>query len=134
MDNVFPAFDSANGTSGGFATFQRGLQRWWHQLPAAVRARVWPGILATLVMLGMLLAFHQVVRAAVQQSELRLKATAVQAEATWRCHAMSSLGASESCLLQLNSVPRSDPVLAVQDKPWVRQPSVQYAWENPVAE
>jgi hypothetical protein len=78
----------------------------------------------------MLLAFHQVMRAAVQQSELRHKTIAMQAEATWRCRAMSSLGASESCLLQLNSVARSDPVPEVQDKPWVRQSSVQYALES----
>ena len=134
MGNTFPTFNSVNGRTGGFATLQRGLQWWWHQLPAAVRARVWPGILATLAILGMLLAFHQVVRGAVQQSELRHKAIAMQAEATWRCRAMSGLSASESCLLQLNSAARSDPVLPVQDKPWVRQSSVQYALKKPLAE
>jgi hypothetical protein len=132
MGNIFLTFNSVNGITGGFATLQRGLQRWWHQLPVAVRARVWPGILATLVIVGMLLAFHQVVRAAVQQSELRHKAIAMQAEATWRCNAMSGLDASKSCLLQLNSVARSDPVLEVQDKPWVHQSSVQYALESPL--
>ena len=68
-------------------------------------------ILAALIILGLLLAFHQVVSGAVLQSELRHKATAMKAQATWRCHSLRGLGASESCLLQLNPVARGDPML-----------------------
>ena len=56
--------------------------------PAALRSPLAHAILATLAMLGLLLAFHQVVLGAVQQGELRRKATAMQADAAWRCNAM----------------------------------------------
>lgn len=119
MDNIFPGFKLANGAADGFTVLQRRLQWWWQQLPSAVRAPIWPRILAALLILGMLLAFHQVVREAVQQSELRHKATAIQAAATWRCRTLGGLGASQSCLLQLNLATR-DPMLQAQNTQPVR--------------
>lgn len=130
MDNIFPTFKLSNGEAGGFTTLQRRLQRWWHQLPTGVHSPIWPGILAALIILGMLLAFHQVVVGAVQQGELRHKATAMQAEAAWRCNSLRGLDASGSCLLQLNLAAHGDAVLQVQYTPRVRQSSAQYALES----
>jgi hypothetical protein len=120
MDNIFPSFRLTNGAADGFTMFQRKLQWWWHQLPTAVRAPIWPSILAALLILGMLLAFHQVVSGAVEQSELRAKATAMQAAATWRCRTLRGLGASQSCLLQLNLATHGDPMLQAQNTQPVR--------------
>lgn len=71
----------------------------------ALHSTVWSGIAATLVMSGMLLAFHQVVSGAVQQSELRRQADATQAEASWLCNAMQGPLARDKCRLEL-SAPR----------------------------
>jgi hypothetical protein len=63
---------------------------------------VWLGILATIAIVGLLLAFHHVVRGAVQQGELRRKATATHAEAAWRCNILRE---PESCGVQPNALP-----------------------------
>ena len=120
MDNIFPSFRLANGAADGFTMFQRRLQWWWRQLPTVARAPILPRILAALLILGMLLAFHQVVSGAVQQSELRAKATAMQAAATWRCRTLRGLGASQSCLLQLNLATHGDPVVQAKNTQPVR--------------
>ena len=72
---------------------------------AALRSPLAHAILATLAMLGLLLAFHQVVLGAVQQGELRRKATAMQADAAWRCNAMPVARSREGCLMQSNATP-----------------------------
>lgn len=71
----------------------------WHPTPSSL----WQGVLGTLVVLGLLLAFHQVVLGAMQQGELHRKATAVKAEATWRCNTLGRAGESESCLSRVAS-------------------------------
>ena len=73
--------------------------------PAALRSPQAFAVLATLAMLGLLLAFHQVVLGAVQQGELRRKATAMQADAAWRCNALPAARSREGCLVQLNPTP-----------------------------
>jgi hypothetical protein len=72
---------------------------------AALRSPLSYAVLATLVMLGLLLAFHQVVLGAVQQGELRRKAAATQADAAWRCNAIPGARSREGCLMQLNATP-----------------------------
>ena len=115
MDNIFPSFRLANDAVDGFTMFQRKLQWWWRQLPTAARAPIWPRILAALLILGMLLAFHQVVSGVVQQGELRHKATAMQAAAAWHCRTLGGPGASQSCLLQLNLATHGDAVVQAQN-------------------
>jgi hypothetical protein len=66
---------------------------WWKTVSA------WT--LACLTMLGMLLAFHAVMRGAVQQAEARQQTLASHAEATWRCKNLSGLRAGGTCLSQL---------------------------------
>jgi hypothetical protein len=62
-------------------------------------------ILATLSVLSLLLAFHQVVLSAVQDGASRHKADALRAEAKWRCKALRDPRASASCLLALATAP-----------------------------
>ncbi len=73
--------------------------------PAALRSPLSYAIVATLAMLGLLLAFHQVVLGAVQQGELRRKATAMQADAAWRCNALPGARSRDGCLMRLNATP-----------------------------
>lgn len=108
MSNNSIIFKWSYGEAGGFAALQHELQQRWHRLPAVARLQVWPVILATLIIVGMLLAFHQVVRGAVQQSELRHKTAAMHAEVTWRCKILRNLSESESCLSQLNAADHGD--------------------------
>jgi hypothetical protein len=63
-----------------------------------------PRILAALAAVGLLVAFHQVVRGAVQQGELRRLASAVHAEAVWHCNALRGSHMRDSCLLQARNV------------------------------
>jgi len=85
------------------------------RIPDALRSPVWPGILAAIAVVGLLLAFHQVVSGAVQQGELRRKATAAYAEAAWRCNALRGVRAvRESCLSQLNA-PHNETTLQARN-------------------
>jgi hypothetical protein len=103
-----------HGWADDFAARQRTLQQWWYRLPAGLRSPVWSTILGSLIILGLLLAFHQVVHEAVQQGELRHKAYALQAEATWRCKILPARGASDSCLLQLSASANGSGLLSAQ--------------------
>ena len=76
-----------------------------HLLHTALRASAWHAVVAVLAISSLLLAFHQVVSGAVQQSELRRKADATQAEASWLCNAMQGPLARDKCRLEL-SAPR----------------------------
>jgi hypothetical protein len=62
------------------------------------------GVLAALVVVGMLLIFHAVVQGAVQDGESRRQAGVTQAAATWRCSLLRDLRARDICLLQTDVV------------------------------
>lgn len=104
----FAATQFRQNEAGGFTAFTRGCQAWWYRLPAGFRLPVWPLMLATLLILGLMLAFHQVASGAVQQGELRRKASAVLAEATWRCNSARASSIRDTCLQQLKSAARND--------------------------
>lgn len=103
MNNISQTFKLSTRQTNGLQALQLSLQQWWHALPIGLRSPIWPGLLATLIIVAMLLAFHQVVRGAVQQGELQHQASALHSAATWRCNNLRGAGASSSCLLQLNS-------------------------------
>ncbi|MES2877679.1 MAG: hypothetical protein V4713_04595 [Pseudomonadota bacterium] len=63
----------------------------------------WPGILAALLIFSLLLAFHQVVRGAVEQGAVRLKATALYNVGALRCNSLRDSRANENCLSQLRA-------------------------------
>lgn len=64
--------------------------------------RSWLGIAAAVAALGLLLAFHQVVRGAVQQAELRHKASAMHAAAVVQCSMARTASMRDECLAGLN--------------------------------
>lgn len=68
----------------------------------------WLGGVLALLLFGLLGLFHQVVRSAMQQGELRREATALQTAALFRCKALHERRARESCLLRLNATPPPD--------------------------
>ncbi len=114
MDNNFPTITRSNGKGNGVAAPRHELRRRWHRLPAGGHSPVWPVFWAALIILGMLLAFHQLVRGAVQQSESRHKAVAMRAEAAWRCNSLKGRDATGSCLLRINAEARRDAMLQAQ--------------------
>lgn len=115
MDNHFSSVKLQAGELIGFSLLRHDLRLWWRLLPVGLYAAYWPGILSALTILGLLLAFHQVVQGAVTQGKLRGQATAMHVEATWRCNTLQDLQARGSCLLQLNAVAHGDTLLQTQN-------------------
>ena len=76
------------------ALFQTGSSPgWpWRSLPALALA------LAAASVLAMLMAFHAVMRGAVEQAQARQQVLAADAEAKGRCKALRGLRASGACL------------------------------------
>lgn len=97
--------------TGGSAVYPRPRQSAWQQAFVALRAPVWPTILATVCAGGLLLAFQQVVHAGVQQGEARNRAAAAHADAVWRCNYTRGVSQRESCHAQLNTSRRIDATL-----------------------
>lgn len=80
------------------------LRRPWRQHGIfALRSQAWPTILAALLMLGLLLTFHHVVRDIVQQGEARRIAAAEKHAGVWRCNALRSHSQRASCLAQVET-------------------------------
>lgn len=75
------------------------MNRW----PVALRAHGWRGALAALTLPGLLLAFHQVVRSAVREGELRREITALHSAAAFRCNELRGRLVRDSCLTKLNA-------------------------------
>ena|SRR5947199_2711060 len=87
------------------------LRSWWRALPQPLRAPLWPSALAGLIIVALLMGFHQVVRQAVHQGELLRMSTATRAEAVWRCKSLSGTRMRAACLAQLDAPP-SEPAQA----------------------
>lgn len=83
----------------------------WTHFPA------WPGVALVLVNFGLVVAFHQVVRGAVEQGDARRKATAMHAEAVWRCKALQGPRMRVDCLLRLSSPLPTVIVESSNDRP-----------------
>lgn len=91
-----------NATDG--SALLHALRRPWRQHGIfALRSQVWPTVLAALLMLGLLLTFHHVVRDVVQQGEARRIAAAENHASVWRCNALRSHGQRASCLAQVEA-------------------------------
>jgi hypothetical protein len=81
----------------------------WQQVPA------WLRLVLVLTAFGLVGSFHRVVRGAVEQGDLRRKATAASTDAHWRCMTqVRGPAARMDCFLRLNSAsptwPPPDPV------------------------
>jgi hypothetical protein len=92
--------------------YARPRQSAWQRAFDALRAPVWPTILATVCAAGLLLAFQRVVHAGVQQGEARSRATAVHADAVWRCNFTRGVSQRASCHADLNTPLRIDATLS----------------------
>lgn len=111
-----PAMHSPNPTwtsvaTGGSNLHRRPARRVWQQAFAALRAPVWPAMLAVLCAAGLLLAFQQIVHAGVLQGEARNRATAAYAHERWRCNFTRGVSQSASCHAQLNASRHVDATL-----------------------
>ena len=101
MNHLRTSFTSPDDRVSDFAAQQRTPQQRAYRMATGLHTPVWSTLLGSLIIVGMLLAFHQVVHGAVQQGELRNKSNALHAEATWRCKILPGRDASDGCLLQL---------------------------------
>ena len=99
MQTLGPSWTTV-AASGSAASDRQPLLR-WQRLLIALRLPLWSAILVTLTIVGMLLAFQQVVLQAVQQGEARRQAAAASDAAVWRCNALRDPGRREICHAQL---------------------------------
>ena len=88
--------------SGG-APPRRQAGPWWQPWWLALRSPLWLVLLAALCGLGLLLAFQQVVRQGVEQSQLRQQQASAHADSIWRCNALRGANERESCRAQLDA-------------------------------
>ncbi len=103
MNHLSTSFNLPHGQVDDFAAPQPTQQQGQYRLAGGLHSPVWLTVLGSLLILGMLMAFHQVVNGAVQQSQLRNNANALQAGAIGRCHILPGRDASDRCLLQLRA-------------------------------
>ncbi len=71
--------------------------------PTKISESPWTLPLASLMLVGMLVAFYAVVSNAAQAGELRRQSTATQSAAMVRCLGLSAREASKACRTQLNA-------------------------------
>lgn len=74
---------------------------WWRRSLLALRYPVWPMVIMTLLMLGMLLMFQRVVAQGVVQGEQRRSAMAARADGLWRCRLINQVDERRHCLAQM---------------------------------
>ena len=63
------------------------------------------GLVAFIVMLGLLLAFQNVVRGSVERGDLWRKSVAEHADATWRCQLLADPELRQACRARLGRAP-----------------------------
>ena len=73
---------------------------------------VWPGSLATLASVALLMIFQQVVSGAVRDGESRRIAVALRADAVWRCNTLHGSSLRDGCVARLDAGPRGEIALA----------------------
>lgn len=91
--------------AGGLAALLWRLRVWWDDQPGPVRTSIWAGSAAMLAIVGLLLMFHQTVRASVAQAELRRAAMFQQGDAARRCNTLRGQRLRDACLQQLATEP-----------------------------
>ena len=77
-------------------------QAWPQWLPAAA---------AAVALLGLLVAFQQVVQHQADQGQARQQATAAQSESVWRCHSLPGRSLRDTCMHELNESTAALPLL-----------------------
>jgi hypothetical protein len=97
-----------------FAIRHSQVVPWWSGLSANERHPVLLGVVGTVLILGMLLAFVQVVSGAVEQGKARRGATAAHLVATARCTAMRAPSAQDACRVQVAAASNATPLIAMR--------------------
>ncbi len=87
------------------------------RLASKKKSRVWPMVVAMLVLVAALLVFYFVVRGSLLQSESRHKAHAQHAEALWRCNSLQGRAVLDSCHVQANAEARRLALLKSPETP-----------------
>ena len=77
---------------------------------------IWTVPLASLLLVGMLVAFYAVVSSATKAGELRRQATAIQAAAAMRCNTLPSWDANKNCLQRLTNTVAEDESMLLAAK------------------
>jgi hypothetical protein len=99
------------------ASWSQALPWWWRQPPALksqpppawrvvlppLRPPVWPVVVAALLALGLLLAFHQVVAQVVVQADQQRAATLALHEIVWNCKLLQEPRERDGCLAQVSA-------------------------------
>jgi hypothetical protein len=97
--------------SGHLALAPEGPWPWGHRVWATLHARWMLSAFSAALVIGMLLAFYNVVRQAAYESALHQQALAAQSQAIWRCKRIPSISARRGCLLAVPTL------LASSDRP-----------------
>ena len=77
-------------------------QAWPQWVPAAA---------AAVALVGLLVAFQQVVQHQADQGQARQQATAAQSESVWRCHSLPGRRLRDACMNELNESTAALPLL-----------------------
>jgi len=80
-----------------------------HGLSKGLQGSAWPAGVLIILALGLLLAFHQVTRSSVQQSELRWQITNEYYKATRHCNSLSGPRARKKCLSERTLIASNSP-------------------------
>lgn len=102
MNTNFQTFKFSNLDLPGHKLSQLDLLEGWPRLSALLSTQSGLAVLAILITLGLMLAFHQIVLGAVEQGELLQQARNQQSEALRRCGTLRGLEARDNCRLQIN--------------------------------
>ena len=97
------------GAAQGLATLCADALARWRQLPRVQRVSVWQGAAVSLVVLVLLVAFHQVVSGVVEQAALQRKILARTTTETLRCKTLPGQPARAHCLSQVFTRVAPDP-------------------------
>ena len=79
------------------------LRRWWLGVPALLRSRHWPFTFCALVIVALLLGFHQVVSSSVKQGEIMRMSAATRDQAITQCRALHLQRMRNRCLEQVDA-------------------------------
>lgn len=101
MSHATAFLQSPFGLAQGLATWRTDALARWRQAPTVRRVSVWQGAAASLVVLGLLGAFHQVVSGVVEQAALQRKTLVRNATETLRCKTLPGRDARSQCLAQV---------------------------------
>lgn len=88
--------------TGGLSRARQAPSPWWQQTLTLLRSPLATAILAVAMVLGLLLAFGQVVAQAVAQADQQRSARDARDAAVWRCKQLRSGSERGNCLAQLN--------------------------------